>query len=139
MNWRGWTMQREYVKCGKAKCGNCPHGPYWYGYQHREDGMRKRYFGKRPPWQTRDEDAHQADAADPGLEHPWDAINNRRTATAALAREILGLSPGECNPDVIRRTFYRLARDNHPDRGGDAKVFGRQHTAYSYLKGLFGS
>ena len=40
------TLRRQLVKCGKAACTRCPHGPYWYAYW-REDGRRRsRYLGK---------------------------------------------------------------------------------------------
>lgn len=40
------TLRSQPVKCGKANCGACPHGPYWYAYW-REDGRRRsRYLGK---------------------------------------------------------------------------------------------
>src|ERR1051325_465098 len=26
------TYRREEVRCGKANCTRCPHGPYWYAY-----------------------------------------------------------------------------------------------------------
>jgi hypothetical protein len=39
-------LRQQWVKCGKATCGKCPHGPYWYAYW-REDGRRRsRYVGK---------------------------------------------------------------------------------------------
>ncbi|MDP8959505.1 MAG: hypothetical protein M3N51_09995 [Actinomycetota bacterium] len=40
------TLRQQWVRCGKASCGRCPHGPYWYAYW-REDGRRRsRYVGK---------------------------------------------------------------------------------------------
>ncbi len=39
-------LRRQMVRCGKATCTTCPHGPYWYAYW-REDGKRKsRYIGR---------------------------------------------------------------------------------------------
>jgi hypothetical protein len=39
-------LRKQMVKCGKASCTRCPHGPYWYAYW-REDGTRRsRYLGK---------------------------------------------------------------------------------------------
>lgn len=39
-------LRQQDVKCGKATCTRCPHGPYWYAYWW-EDGKRKsRYLGK---------------------------------------------------------------------------------------------
>ena len=36
----------QFVRCGKANCTNCPHGPYWYAHW-RESGKRKsRYLGR---------------------------------------------------------------------------------------------
>lgn len=40
------SYRSESVRCGKAGCTKCPHGPYWYAYW-REDGVvRSRYIGK---------------------------------------------------------------------------------------------
>lgn len=40
------TFRRQSVRCGKASCSRCPHGPYWYA-AWREDGkVRTRYIGK---------------------------------------------------------------------------------------------
>ena len=40
------TLRQQLVKCGKAACTTCPHGPYWYAYW-REDGKRRsRYVGR---------------------------------------------------------------------------------------------
>ena len=53
-----FILKEEYVKCGKANCNSCPHGPYWYIYYHSDEGkMKKRYYGKQP-W---DEEAVLAD------------------------------------------------------------------------------
>ncbi len=39
-------LRQQDVKCGKATCTTCPHGPYWYAYWW-EDGKRKsKYLGK---------------------------------------------------------------------------------------------
>lgn len=52
----GITVQRELVRCGKAKCRRCrkrpTHGPYWYAYIWRptKNGVGgrlvSRYIGK---------------------------------------------------------------------------------------------
>jgi hypothetical protein len=48
----GWTMQLEYVRCGK-NCRTCGggkgHGPYWYGYRTEGGRTVSKYFGKEPP------------------------------------------------------------------------------------------
>lgn len=48
------TYRLESVRCGKAGCRSCPHGPYWYAY-HREDGkLRSRYIGRELPDDVKD-------------------------------------------------------------------------------------
>jgi len=52
--WRGVErfLQRELVKCGKAKCRRCrrrpAHGPYWYAYTWNPKTKRlsSKYVGK---------------------------------------------------------------------------------------------
>lgn len=40
------SIRSQMVRCGKASCSTCPHGPYWYAYW-REDGRRRsRYLGR---------------------------------------------------------------------------------------------
>ncbi|HUG32460.1 MAG TPA: hypothetical protein VMM14_06165 [Acidimicrobiia bacterium] len=39
-------LRKQMVRCGKAGCTKCPHGPYWYAYW-TEGGKRKtRYIGR---------------------------------------------------------------------------------------------
>jgi hypothetical protein len=40
------VFQLEKVRCGKAACKSCPHGPYWYGYQRKEGRVTSFYVGK---------------------------------------------------------------------------------------------
>lgn len=56
---------------------------------------------------------------------------DRRTAL-----EVLGLSetsPGALDPASVKRRFRSLARDRHPDLGGDPAAFHALHTAYEVL------
>jgi len=40
------SIRQQSVRCGRATCTTCPHGPYWYAYW-REDGRRRsKYLGK---------------------------------------------------------------------------------------------
>lgn len=43
------TYRLEMVKCGKAGCRSCPHGPYWYAYYREDNRLRSRYVGKEAP------------------------------------------------------------------------------------------
>lgn len=45
----GVTYRLESVRCGKAGCGSCPHGPYWYAYYREEGKLRSRYIGRELP------------------------------------------------------------------------------------------
>lgn len=53
----------------------------------------------------------------------------RRTALA-----VLGLS-GEVDLALLKQRFRTLARDHHPDHGGDPATFQDLHTAYEVLRG----
>ena len=39
-------LRQRDVKCGKAACTRCPHGPYWYAYWWEDGKRRSRYLGK---------------------------------------------------------------------------------------------
>jgi hypothetical protein len=39
-------LRARQVKCGKANCTHCPHGPYWYAYWTENGRRRSRYVGK---------------------------------------------------------------------------------------------
>jgi curved DNA-binding protein CbpA len=53
---------------------------------------------------------------------------------ASSARRILGLSPG-ASEDEVKRAYRRLARQHHPDVGGDEEAFVRIQQAYDLLAG----
>lgn len=40
------ALRQQRVRCGKATCTRCPHGPYWYAYWWEEGRRRSRYVGK---------------------------------------------------------------------------------------------
>lgn len=40
------SLRRQAVKCGKAACTRCPHGPYWYAYWTENGRRRTRYIGR---------------------------------------------------------------------------------------------
>ncbi len=40
------TLRQQWVRCGKATCTRCPHGPYWYAYWREGGKRRSRYVGK---------------------------------------------------------------------------------------------
>jgi len=45
------VFECEKVKCGRANCRSCPHGPYWYLYSTRKGKLTKTYLGKElPEW-----------------------------------------------------------------------------------------
>ncbi len=43
------TYRQEHVRCNKAGCTRCPHGPYWYAYWRDQGRLRSRYVGKELP------------------------------------------------------------------------------------------
>ena len=40
------SLRKQMVRCGKAECTKCPHGPYWYAYWTEEGRRRSRYVGR---------------------------------------------------------------------------------------------
>jgi hypothetical protein len=122
-----WTYRCEYVKCGKPTCKRCPHGPYWYGYQHTKGGMKKTYFGKRDP--------RKADKPKAGsIAHKYDAIFNRQTASLKLAWEIMGCLLELPGKDEALRQFRKLVMEAHPDRGGSEQEMRWLNSAWSYIR-----
>jgi uncharacterized protein DUF6788 len=47
------TLRYETVRCGKANCTRCPHGPYWYAYWKEDGRTRSRYVGRTLPQRAR--------------------------------------------------------------------------------------
>lgn len=125
------TYRREYVKCGKAGCKKCPHGPYWYAYWHEGKRLRKKYLGKkfRPEGDTE---------GPPPSVNRLDDILNRRTASLALAKEILGIS-GPVERRTAKKAYWELALIHHPDRGGDKAIFVRIQAAWEYIEDFLAS
>lgn len=41
---RGATLRRQYVHCGKPRCGR-RHGPYWYAFWKKDGKTRSAYVG----------------------------------------------------------------------------------------------
>lgn len=62
--------RQRSVSCGKAACGGCPHGPYWYAHWTEEGRKRTQYIGSELPASVRrklealDQRLRGADAAD---------------------------------------------------------------------------
>lgn len=123
------TMRSEWVKCGKAGCGGCPHGPYWYAYWKVKGKLHKEYIGRELPKQPGAGKAAEEKA------HPWDAIMNDSTASVHLACDILGISV--LAPYEAARMAYRtLAKEHHPDREGDPWKSCRINAAWGYLRSV---
>ena len=40
------SLRQQMVRCGKAGCTKCPHGPYWYAYWTEDGRRRSRYIGR---------------------------------------------------------------------------------------------
>ena len=39
-------VRSQMVRCGKASCSTCPHGPYWYAYWSEDGKQRSKYLGR---------------------------------------------------------------------------------------------
>ncbi len=45
--------RQKTVRCGKATCTSCPHGPYWYAHWTEDGRRRSRYIGAELPAEVR--------------------------------------------------------------------------------------
>lgn len=45
----GVHYRQEWVRCGKAGCRKCPHGPYWFAYSRSSAFLKKTYVGRELP------------------------------------------------------------------------------------------
>lgn len=127
-----WTYRFEYVRCGKAGCRGCPHGPYWYRYQHRGGKMRKEYVGKVRPDQAGPEPTDRRG-------RPWDwfdEILSPGGRTLDSAFHCLGLPVGAPEKDC-RSAFRRLSLEHHPDRGGDERAMKGLNAAWAYIRSYY--
>ena len=41
--------RQKVVRCGKATCTSCPHGPYWYAHWNEGGRKRSQYIGSELP------------------------------------------------------------------------------------------
>ena len=55
------------------------------------------------------------------------------TGELARAFEVLGVEPG-CGLPEARSAYRRLARESHPDLGGDSELFARIHDAWERVR-----
>lgn len=39
-------LRERAVRCGKAECRSCPHGPYWYAFWTEDGRRRSKYIGR---------------------------------------------------------------------------------------------
>ena len=58
----------------------------------------------------------------------------RKTEGELNALATLGGLPANATKDEITAAYKELARENHPDKGGDGEMFKRIHNAYAVLK-----
>jgi hypothetical protein len=135
-----WTMEARFINCGKARCRSCPHGPYWYGRRKVGGRVETRYFGREYPQVKAAPPPPPPRPGEPARKppHRHDAIHNSMTATAALAKEIMGILPNAVITLMSLNALYRqLIMVHHPDRGGDRDTMSRINSAYAYLVRMF--
>ena len=59
-------------------------------------------------------------------------LTKQKKEDPAADYKLLGVAPG-ATKEVIRKSFYKLAKENHPDQGGDPDKFRQMMEAYSRL------
>ena len=43
----GVKVRKQMVRCGKASCTRCPHGPYIYAYWTEDGKQKSKYLGRQ--------------------------------------------------------------------------------------------
>lgn len=99
--------------------------------QRREEESEYRRASERAKTQQRASTSAPKNPFAKGGE--YEAIFNRRRASAALARKILELEAGYSDRDLIL-SYRRLAFAHHPDRGGNTHAFQVVQSAFDLLK-----
>lgn len=122
------SLRCEWVKCGKAGCRSCPHGPYWYSYWSEGGKTRKRYHGKGDP-RAKGKDK----TAPPPKPDPLDDVFFASRINSDLCYQILGMNYG-CPWEEVKKRYRALIMEHHPDKGGDEKMAMRINSAFGYLK-----
>lgn len=74
--------RQRLVRCGKATCTGCPHGPYWYAHWTEAGRKRSQYIGSELPTAVR----HKLEALD--------ADRTRRLAGRALPEDAGAVDAG---------------------------------------------
>lgn len=144
-----WSYVQESVKCGKAGCKKCPHGPYWYRYREVKGRTKKEYVGK-DRWRFQaDEDSSQQDHSNshagnsPKPDYTlfpkrWDDIFEKGKRSLHLAKEILGIDPYRpFDITILRSQVRKLLMLHHPDRGGNERAFKLVSAAWQYYQDVF--
>lgn len=128
-----YTYRQEWVKCGKAQCKRCPHGPYWYAYWSEKGKLHKRYIGKNLPH----EDATQEEPPSRETIDPRDEIFRAGSCDLGLAATILGVSR-DATFATVKAAYFKLALASHPDRGGDEHCFKLYAAAWEVFRRVKG-
>jgi IS1 family transposase len=125
-----WTYRLRYVRCGKANCGTCAggfgHGPYWYGYEHKNGKVRSKYFGARP---TSTFDSSSL-GSEPTTNPRWEFKGRMDYKTAM---RIMGFAKSPSSQALTQR-WRQLVSEHHPDVGGDTRICAAINVAYSYVR-----
>lgn len=124
----GVVYQPRFIRCKRAGCTKCPHGPYWYAFTRSAGKLRSHYVGKHLPIDLPQSEVYELMRK---LRHAMD--ENERHKVAALAElhaprheaavqaaidDLLGECPGGVVPPretVRRRAWNRIHRKGNSD------------------------
>lgn len=144
--WRGYGSSQEATvrrMCDRDSCGNAgehkaPVSPkrldefYWFCQEHAEEYNRNwNYFQGRDHEEAAEEERRSRWN---GKQSCWETVDGapRMTVEARGAMLVLGVQSGDGIGEV-KSAYKRLAKEHHPDRGGDPEKFKSITRAYSIL------
>ena len=112
-----------------------------------EEHLKKlqEHGGKPPPEEKKQEQPNWDQTRQQKFNTDWEAwkrvyggrvidLRDRGPKDLNADYQLLGISP-KASKDEIRKAFYKLAKENHPDQGGNEARFRELMEAYTRLTG----
>jgi hypothetical protein len=126
-SWRNWTL-KEYTLL---------HYSDWLKFPDPDDGIENILARTRAEYETKEDERwrqwEEAQRSGEAYSGAWDQFFRRPFASHGKKDIQEALSVFGIDADFIKRQYRMLAKQHHPDVGGDTTRFKRIHDAYQVL------